>query len=142
MEAASKLKRIYEEEKKAQAKRKADRKKAKEAKGPFLIRLGKFLKRWIIRLFHTLFLVCFVYVFVMSCVSIIPAAMGFIVGGMGYTLESAAEILLASLSGLFFTGWVFVISFVIVRKVFGIYIKNIKKTMPESAGERLDDLTK
>lgn len=142
MTASSKLRKIYEDEKKAQADRKKAKKAEREAKGPLVIRAGQFIKRWTVRLFHTLFFVVFVYVFVMSCVSLIPAALGYIVGSFGYTLESAAEIILASLSGLFFTAWVFAVSFFIVKKVFGIYSKNIKKTIPEQSEEQTDDSKK
>ena len=135
MAVTSKFKKIYEEEKKAKAARKA-------AKEPFSIRAGKFIKRWGLRLFYTVFFILFSYVFIMGITNLIPVTLGYIVGSMGYGLEDTAEIILAALTGLFFTAWIFAISFFVVRKVFAAYIKGMKKTLPEDAGERLDELTK
>lgn len=130
---------IYEKEKKAQAQRKADRKKEKEAKGPLIVRIGQFIKRWIIRLFYTLFFSVFVYVLIMTCTSMIPVVMGYIVGSMGYDLSSVAEVLLAGFSGLFFTAWIFTISYFLVKKAFGLYMKQIKKTIPKELLEYTEE---
>lgn len=116
------------------------RKMEKQAQGPFLVRVFNFVKTWAIRLFHTAFLLMFAYLVVAICTLIIPTVMGFVIGSMGYTLNNNAELLLAFLSGIFFTGWVFTGSFVLVKFVWKKYITNIKKTLPDFAADKLDEL--
>lgn len=139
MEAVSKFKKAMAEEKQRQkidkAKRRDDLKKRREKEGPLSVRIWNFIKRWTIRAFHTAFIIVFIYLIVMVCTFMIPMAMGYIVGGLGYTLSTVAEIVLASLSGLFFTGWVFVGSFMAVKWAGKLYVKNIKKTIVKKPDE-------
>lgn len=120
--------------------RKQERASKRENSEPLLFRFINFIKLWAIRLFHTAFMMMLIYLVVAICTLIIPTVMGYVIGSMGYTLTNNAEMLLAFLCGLFFTGWVFVGSFVAVRAIWRKFIANIKATLPEKAAERLENL--
>ena len=109
-------------------------KKARESKGPIAGRVADFIRVWGARAFHTLFFLAFVYFVVLFCMMIIPMTMGYVLGGLGYNLNNAAEQLLALLSGLFFSAWVFFGSYKLIAFVGKFYIKNCKK-----AGKKSDD---
>lgn len=118
-----------------------DKKKPKE---PFGTRFLKFCKRWIIRIFHTVFFLVFTYVFILSCISVLPLALSYILGATGFTLANNAEILLMMLTGLFFVAWIFAISLFVIKKALGLYIRNMKKTLSQEfinkyKGEASDD---
>lgn len=127
MEASKKLKKLYADEKKAREAAKTMKKNTKALKEPAYITVFRELKKLAIILFYTVFFAAFAYVVITVFTSSIPILMGYIVGSMGYTLESAAEIMLASLSGLFFTAWTFVISFFIIRRAFKAYTKGVRR---------------
>ena len=136
------VKKTINDERARQKAAKAERKKLLNEQGPLKTRIWNFIKRWAVRLFHTFFMLVFIYLIVISCTSLIPAGMGYIIGSLGYSLSSMAEVLLALFSGLFFTAWVFVGTLFLVRQAGKIYIRNIKKTLPEKAADRLDDFSK
>ena len=105
-----------------------DKKKPKE---PFRIRFWRFCKRWLIRLFHTVFFLVFTYVFVLSCISVLPTGLSYMLASTGFTLGNTAEVLLMQLIGLFIVAWIFVISLFVVRKALKLYIRNMKKTLSQ-----------
>lgn len=112
----------------------ARQKEAKTERGPIGLRIVNFLKVWGVRAFHTVFFLSIVYFVVLFCMMIIPMTMGYVLGGLGYNLNNAAEQLLALLSGLFFSAWVFFGSYKLIAFVGKFYIKNCKK-----AGNKSDD---
>ena len=130
---------VLEPIRKERERQKAERAKRKAARGSFS--LLAFLKTWFFRLLYTFFLLMIVYIMVVGCTVMIPFVMGFIIGSFGYTISNNAEMLLALLSGMFFTGWVFLISFGILKISWKQYIKNIKETLPESVAKKLDNLS-
>ena len=135
----SKSKQILLDEKKRQADLKKERKE-KAASEKFSVRLGRFLKRWLVRLFYTAFAGVVLYSTILACTLAIPNIMATIIASMGFALDSVVEIVLASLSGLFFTGWIFVISYKLVMKVCKIYLIKMKSTLSEEAIARFNEL--
>ena len=117
---------------------KAEKAKRKAERGPFSLAL--FLKNWAVRLMHTLFLIMIAYITIVGGTIFVDIAMGFIIGSLGYTVGNNAEFLLSILAGIFFTAWVFLISFLFLRFVWKQYIKNIKNTLPTVAAKNLDNL--
>lgn len=142
MGAFTQAKKTFKDEMSAQKAEKEARKKEREAEGPLRVRIWNFIKRWAVRLFHTFFMLLFIYLVVISCTSLIPAGLGYIIGSLGYSLSSMAEVLLAFFSGLFFTAWIFVGTLFLVKQVGKVYIRNIKKTLPQAAIERMKELEK
>ena len=89
------------------------------------------VKRWMLRIFYTAFLVIGVYVMVMAVTVMIPSFVSFLVKGLGLSLGNYSEIIGVLLGGLFFTAWAFVITYGIGRKIWKTYVSSIKKTMSE-----------
>ncbi|MBO5435612.1 ABC transporter ATP-binding protein [bacterium] len=135
----SQFKKALDAELKSQKDAKAAR-KAEKAKIPFKTRLWEFVKRWAARLFHTFFMAIIIYIIVLASTSFIPFAMGYIIGGLGYSINSTVDMLLAFLSGLFFTAWIFVGTFVAVKYAGKIYIRNMKKTFSPDILARIAEL--
>lgn len=128
MEAIKSIMSGYKDEIK---RRKEEKKRKKETQDPFPVRAKRFVKASFLIAFYTVFFVSFSYVFIMFCTSILPSAISVIVVGLGYKLTTVAEMFLGACVGLFFTAWVFVISFVVIRKAFSIYINAVKKQLPK-----------
>ena len=99
--------------------------------------LAAFLKTWGLRFFYTLFFGGFLYFIILFCMMIIPTVMGYVVGGLGYNLNDNAQMILAFLSGIFFTAWVFIGSYKLIKWIGGFYIKGWK-----SAGKKKTDSEK
>lgn len=126
-------------EKRRQKEEKEKRRKARQAE-PFADRAMAFVKRWGIRIFYTFFMVAAMYFIILCGTLFVPPAMAYILGGLGYSLATTTEVILAIFSGLFLTAWVFVVTFFLGKKVMKIYMINMKKTMSEDAVKRLDEL--
>ena len=95
------------------------------------IDMVSFIGRWIKRFFYTVCFVMIAYVIVIGGTIMVPTVMGYLIGSMGYTVSNNAEMLLSLLSGLFFGGWTFLISFFIIRFAWNRYINGIKHTFPD-----------
>lgn len=89
-----------------------------------------FLRIWALRIVYTLFFAMAVYLVIGLCTIMIPSVMGYIIGSFGYTVSTGAEFLLAGLSGLFFTAWVFFGSMLVLRGVWRKYVHAVKNTIP------------
>lgn len=105
--------------------------KKEKPKEPFGKRFANFIKRWSIRLFHTVFFLVFVYVFLLSIVNVLPMSLGIILSATGFTLTTTSEVILVVLTGLFIVAWVFVISRFAVVKAGQLYLRNMKKTLSQ-----------
>ena len=95
--------------------------------------LVSFLKTFFLRAFYLLFFGGFIYFLIIFCMMVIPIVMGYVVGGLGYNLNNTSEMILSCLSGLFFTGWVFVGSYKLISAIGKLFIKGWK-----SAGGKKD----
>ena len=129
---------LIDEKNKQAAAKKARKEKAASEK--FSTRVLRFLKVWTLRLFYTAFVFVVAYSAILAGTLAIPNMMAVVIASMGFALDSTVEIVLASLSGLFFTGWIFVISFYLVKKVFKIYLNKMKSTLSEEAIARSNEL--
>lgn len=87
------------------------------------------LTDWFLRIFYTVFMLMITYTIILTCTLSIPNIMSTIIQSFGYNLNSSVEMLLAMLSGLFFTAWMFVLSLFVIKKLFGIYINKMKATV-------------
>ena len=63
------------------------------------------------------------YAVIAAATIAVPSVMGLVIGSFGYTLQSNAELLLAALSGLFFTLWAFALSFYLLRAAFRVMVR-------------------
>lgn len=114
--------------------------KKDKPKEPFRVRFLAFIKRWLLRLFHTAFFLLFVYVFLLSIIQVMPLSMGLILNASGFTLTNNAEIILTLLTGMLFVLWIYAGSKFIVVKVLKLYIRNIKKTLSDEVINRFKDV--
>lgn len=106
------------------AKKRAER----EKEGPLSQRIMDGIVRWGKRLFYTAFMGMGMYLVIMMFTLMLPVLMATIIGSLGYTLANMAELLLAGFCGLFFTAWLFLISYHIVRYFGRIYMKAMRST--------------
>ena len=88
-----------------------------------------FLSAWIRRIVYSMFFVMAVYLVIGLCTILIPSVMGYVIGSFGYTVANGAEFLLAGLSGLFFTAWVFFGSVLLLRRIWSVYMRAMKGTV-------------
>ena len=84
---------------------------------------------WLLRIFYTVFMLMATYTIILTCTLSIPNVMDTLIQSFGYNLNSSVELVLALLSGLFFTAWMFALSFFVVKKLFEIYIRKMKETV-------------
>ena len=118
---------------KSRMKEEYTRQKTEDAAVKASFRLADFIKKWGLRLFYLLFFGGFIYFIILFCMMIIPTVMGYVVGGLGYNLGNTAEIVLSSLSGLFFTAWVFFGSYKLISSVGKLFVKGWKSAGAKKA---------
>lgn len=107
-----------EKERQKEAKR-----KAREAKGPLLPRILTNAKSIGIGGLYSLAYLSFVYCLILFITLYLPSLLAVIVS---YFDAASTLIMSVQCACLFLTAWVFVVSFVIVRKVTRVYKKGIK----------------
>jgi len=113
-----------EAQKEERRKAKEARKKANEAKGPLLDRIVLHTRNFGIGgIYSALYLVA-VYCVVMFGTLYLPALLNVIIG---YFNANTTLIIAVDDACLFFTAWMFVISFVIIRTITRVYTRGIKK---------------
>ena len=113
-----------EAQKEERRKEKEARKKANEAKGPLIDRIAMHAKNFGIGGVYSVIYLVVVYCIVMFGTLYLPALLNVIIG---YFNASTALVIAVDDACLFFTAWMFVISFVIVRSITRMYIRSIKK---------------
>lgn len=128
MEAMKRLVASHKEEVK---RRKEEKKLKKEMQEPFAIRAKRFVVNTFFIVFYTVFFAAFAYILVVVCTTLIPTTISVILLSLGYSLTSTAEVFLGACAGLFFTAWVFTFSYVIIKKVGGVYWRAVKKRLPK-----------
>ena len=89
----------------------------------------QFFSTWFVRLFYTALMGMFGYAVILAATISIPMCMAVIIRAFGYSMQDIGQVLLSFLAGLFFTAWVFTISFVLLRAFWRKYIACIRKTM-------------
>lgn len=129
----SSTKSVFNEER---AKMKA--KKEESKKIPLGIKIVKFLKTWGLRFFYTVFFGAFSYVWLLVLTAMIPAFANIVLQGIGFTYQTLNEIILAGCASLFFTAWIFVISFVVEKAIFKLYIKGMKGTIDKDFKAKME----
>lgn len=119
-----------EAQKAAKIKAKEERKQMRDAKGPLLFRLMENTKNIGIAGFYSIAYALFVYCIVLFITMYLPSLLGVIVS---FFDANTAIILTVECSCLFFTAWIFVLSFVIVKKITKIYLKGTKNLFKVNA---------
>lgn len=114
----------------------AERKKAR--KGSF----GKTFVIFTKGFFHTMFLFVVSYLVIFAGTTTMPNILSYILGGLGFTNASAtgAEFIVSLSTGLFLAGWVFLISFILLRMAYKVYIRNMRKLFPEEWLAKIDEV--
>lgn len=108
------------------------RKKANEAKGPLLDRIALHVRNFSIGgIYSALYLVA-VYCIVLFSTLYLPALLNIIIG---YFDASSTLIIAVNDACLFFTLWLFVISFVVVFLITRFYVRSIKKLFKRDSTE-------
>ena len=120
------------------ARQKREKEARKAVYGDFS--LAAFLGRWFKRIFYTFCFIMITYVLIVGGTIMVPTVMGYLIASMGYAVSNNAEMLLSLLAGLFFTGWTFLISFLIIRFSWRRYISGMKGTVLGKAADKLDAL--
>jgi uncharacterized membrane protein len=124
---------------------KAEKAKRKEQAGPIGTRILKFFKRWGLRLVYSAIMFLIAYLVILAGTMITPSILSYILGGLGFggtDTQTGSVFVVSLMAGFFLTGWIFLISFIILRACWRVYIKNIRATLPEAVLERLDSLSK
>ena len=118
-------------DKRAEAKK--DKELLKKARKKMIAECGgnfKYLSGICMRIiFYTLstsLLLMFGYIVIGFITSCMPMVMGYLIGSFGFDLSDIVQVMLFGFSGLFFTAWMFLISYLILRKACRVYIKFIK----------------
>lgn len=111
-------------QKAARDKAREDRRKEREAKGPLLLRLLANTKNICIAGTYSVAYALFVYCVVLFITMYLPSLLGVIVS---FFDADTAFVLAVECACLFFTGWVFILSFVIIRQVTRIYTKGVRR---------------
>lgn len=111
-------------QKAAKAKAKEERKKEREAKGSLLVRACSNIKAISIAGIYSIVYALFVYCVILSVTMYLPLLLGVIVS---FFNTETVFVMAVECSSLFFTAWVFVLSFVIIRKATRCYTKGIKR---------------
>ena len=111
-------------QKAAKLKAKEDRNKEREAKGSLLFRLVLNTRNIGIAGFYSIAYALFVYCVVLFITMYLPALLGVIVS---FFNAETAIVLTVECSCLFFTAWIFVLSFAIIKKITKVYKLSIKR---------------
>lgn len=99
------------------------RRKEREAKGPLIVRIMANAKNIVIGGFYSVAYLLVVYCAVLFVTLYLPSLLNVIVS---YFNATTTLIITVECACLFFTAWIFVLSFVIVKKVTQIYTNGIK----------------
>lgn len=95
------------------------------------------------QLFYTVFMVIGDYIILLFSLTMIPIMVSMAGGILGVTYESQLlDILLLGMTGLFITLWVFVLSYLLIRKLTLFCISKIKATVSVVSVEHKKDLNK
>lgn len=125
---------------------KAERKKIKqkeaEKKKKFKENFGRNFVAITKAFFHTIFLIAITYFVVLFGTINIPNILAYILGGLGFGAANAtgSEFIVSLMAGFFLTGWIFLISFIILRFAFRIYVRNIKLAFPDEWVEAIEKI--
>ena len=113
-----------EAQKAAKLKAKEDRKKEREVKGSLLFRLLSNTRNIGVAGLYSVAYMLFVYCVVLFITMYLPALLGVIVS---FFNAETAIILTVECSCLFFTGWIFILSFVIIKQITKVYTRSIRR---------------
>ena len=112
-----------EAQKAAKLKAKEDRKKERDAKGPLIFRLFANAKSIGIAGIYSIAYALFVYCAVLFITMYLPTLLGAIVS---FFNAETSIVLTVECSCLFFTAWIFVLSFAIVKQITKVYTRSIR----------------
>lgn len=114
-------------QKAAKAKAKEDRRKEREARGSLLVRACSNIRAVSIAGVYSIVYGLFVYCVILSLTMYLPLFLGVIVS---FFDAETVFVMSVECASLFFTAWIFVLSFVIVRKATRCYTKGIRRLFP------------
>lgn len=117
-------------QKAAKEQAKEARRKEREAKGPLIIRIMTNAKNIAIGGFYSVAYLLVVYCAVLFVTLYLPSLLNVIVA---YFDATTTLVITVECACLFFTAWIFVLSFVIVKKVTQIYKNGIKSLFHSDA---------
>ena len=106
------------------------RRKEREAKGPLIVRIMANAKNIAIGCFYSIAYLLVIYCTVLFVTLYLPSLLNVIVS---YFDATATLVITVECACLFFTAWIFVLSFVIVKKVTQIYTNGIKSLFHSNA---------
>ena len=106
------------------------RRKEREAKGPLIVRIMANAKNIAIGGFYSVAYMLVIYCAVLFVTLYLPSLLNVIVS---YFNGTTTLIITVECACLFFTAWIFVLSFVIVKKVTQIYTNGIKSLFHSNA---------
>ena len=93
--------------------------------------------------FHTCALLALSYLIVLIGTIGIPTILAYILGGLGFggsEVQSGSVFIVSMMAGFFLTAWVFVGSFVLVRGIARIYVRNMRNLFTDEMNAKIDRL--
>lgn len=111
-------------QKEMKAKQKEEREKEREAKGPLGYRIVSNVKNLFIGGIYSAIYLAFTYCVVIFITLYLPDVLRFIVN---YFDAATVLVINVECACLFFTAWVFIASFIIIKAVTKLYLKGLKK---------------
>lgn len=106
---------------------------------------GGYVKRFLVRVFHTVVMLLVNYLIVIIGTISVPTILAYILGGLGFggsEGQSGSVFIVSMMAGFFLTAWIFVGSFVLIRGVVKIYIRCIRRTFSDEMNDKIDGLFK
>lgn len=93
-------------------------------------------------LFHSFLFFGFCYVLILMFTILIPSILAYVLGSLGFeSADANGAVLIVSLaSALFLTAWIFICCFFVVRFVWKIYKRNMKKSLSQNTLDKLREL--
>lgn len=110
-------------QKEAKAKAKEEKRKAKENREPLAVRIMVNAKSLAIGFVYSFAYVMFTYCIIMFGTLYLPSLLNVIIS---YFDASSTIVINVECACLFFTAWMFIISFAIIKKVTTIYVNGVK----------------
>lgn len=94
--------------------------------------------------FHTLVCLGFGYIIIIMFTILIPSTVAYILGSLGFSNDNAtgAMFIVSLMAALFLTAWIFVLSFMFLRFIWKIYKRNMKKCLPKSIVDKIQNVYK
>lgn len=101
------------------------------------------VKNFFARLFHTILIAAASYFTILLGTISVPTILAYILGGLGFggsEAQSGSVFIVSMMAGFFLTAWIFVGSYMLLKALAKIYVRNIRRTLSDKTNARIDEL--